>query len=461
MPPIDTSDSSPEVREDDLCFQAGGETSNANEYTVRLDARSGAKLGIEIASQGSQSLIVGWMIRGLMEEWNASNPNEIPVGFGSIINEVNGIRDSAVAMVLEMQKRQQLIIKVQMPCPEDLQKPLAMEEFLTRRLTMTERMRYVEARERWRALEESACAIRTVSTTRSEHAEETWEAASWWSFRQLATEGEHFYLDGYGYQVKDLSTWRVSPQENGPRIQLVLDVHHRHAGHTWYLLECTLEPAPGYAPGRVSRAEWPAPRRLLQLRLDLHDRVKQSLGEDYRRVFGAAPFAKLGGLPGTTARLKAWLAALSDGMNNGALKPSLVALTLGFLQAPLPQDFFGEPTEAGVRMESAGELDSQWGGDSAAGSSCVSETAGGTTAASLGHQFSGTGSLVSGEFVTLGPVAEEQVEAGPVFMCPSAGRPTFMGDFAWAKPPYDETSVIADERPELESNMAAFSPRVV
>merc|ERR1711972_393479 len=83
--------------------------------------------------------------------------------------------------------------------------------------------------------------------------------------------------------------------------------------------------------------EWHAPRRLTQLRVDLHDRVKALMAADYSKLFGNVHFAKYGAPPGTTGRPTAWLDKLADLINNGKATPIIAALTLAFLQAPLPE----------------------------------------------------------------------------------------------------------------------------
>ena len=45
----------------------------------------------------------------------------------------------------------------------------------------------------------------------------------------------------------------------------------------------------------------------LQLREELHDMVKEELGKEYATVFAQAPFAKRGGLAGTTGLSWAFL----------------------------------------------------------------------------------------------------------------------------------------------------------
>jgi len=107
--------------------------------------------------------------------------------------------------------------------------------------------------------------------------------------------------------------------------------HIEVKGRTFYLVRCVLR-----IPDR-SPLEWDAPRRLLDLREQLHGPVKDSLDKVYKWHFGGAPFAPRGGLPGTTSRLQCWLCALADCINKNQAPPKLVALVLNFLQAPDPE----------------------------------------------------------------------------------------------------------------------------
>lgn len=150
------------------------------------------------------------------------------------------------------------------------------------------------------------------------------------------------YLTRYGYCVTDASAWSCPPNarsERGPGPSLELEVrgHEECDGHTWYVLECSLG-----APAPARRLRWEARRRLVQLREQLHDRVKSALaGPAYEQSFAGAPFAHKGGVRGTTARLQGWCAALANGINTGACPPSVAWLTLQFLEAPEPPSLTG------------------------------------------------------------------------------------------------------------------------
>jgi hypothetical protein len=80
--------------------------------------------------------------------------------------------------------------------------------------------------------------------------------------------------------------------------------------------------------------KWKCRKRLFSIREDLHDPIKEALGPVYVARFEETPFAKYGGLPGTTARLKDWFRTLAEMINAGFVAPDLVSLVLCYLCAP-------------------------------------------------------------------------------------------------------------------------------
>jgi len=142
------------------------------------------------------------------------------------------------------------------------------------------------------------------------------------------------FLAAHGFPALDDSRWLPGPGGDAPaplRPKLAVTVrgHEEAKGHTWYLLDCSLQ-------GMSSEAlNWQVSKRLEQLRDDLHDRLKTDMGQGYAERFASAPFAHKGGLPGTTARLQSWFEVLVTFVNGeAACSPSLVAVLLGFLDAP-------------------------------------------------------------------------------------------------------------------------------
>mmetsp|Transcript_30211 Transcript_30211/g.54839 ORF Transcript_30211/g.54839 Transcript_30211/m.54839 type:complete len:217 (+) Transcript_30211:104-754(+) len=142
------------------------------------------------------------------------------------------------------------------------------------------------------------------------------------------------YLERYLYAPMDDGRWQIppGPKGSGPRLTIWVNGHREIDHHTFYSVQCSL-----ILCGSLL-VEWEAPRRLLQIRECLHDPLKKNLGlQNYYRQFSKAPFARRGGLWGTTARLKAWFAALTQALNKGAFSPGEVAFVLQFLDTPAPE----------------------------------------------------------------------------------------------------------------------------
>merc|ERR1712008_136288 len=93
---------------------------------------------------------------------------------------------------------------------------------------------------------------------------------------------------------------------------------------------------------------WVVERRLAHIRALLHDPVKRELGKEYDFHFRGAHFAHHGGPPGTTARMEAWLGALSRAIHAGELSPALVASILRFLEAPRLDEDAGQAISQGA-----------------------------------------------------------------------------------------------------------------
>lgn len=175
---------------------------------------------------------------------------------------------------------------------------------------------------------------------------EQWHEASKWK-PIPPTDGAQIVkmLTEYGYQVQSGKVW--GPAGSDPQLRLSVSEHKEKAEHTWYIVKCSLQQA-----DTASTVNWEAPRRLDQIRGSLHDNVKFDMDENgshensaYSSAFGATPFAHPGGMPGTTNRLNEWLASLAKAINGRAATPYVVALTLQFCQAPVPNQTDAPPTE--------------------------------------------------------------------------------------------------------------------
>mmetsp|Transcript_70985 Transcript_70985/g.140962 ORF Transcript_70985/g.140962 Transcript_70985/m.140962 type:complete len:251 (-) Transcript_70985:57-809(-) len=128
-----------------------------------------------------------------------------------------------------------------------------------------------------------------------------------------------------------------------PTLKIEVNGHEEEDGHTWYNVSASLsrivdEAIQVAAPANDgTELAWSARRRLCDLREELHDRVKDMLGPDYATHFDETPFARHGGPPGTTARLRDWLTTLASCANRGALEPRVLAYVLRCLEAPVPE----------------------------------------------------------------------------------------------------------------------------
>lgn len=150
------------------------------------------------------------------------------------------------------------------------------------------------------------------------------------------------YLERYGYSATSAENWQMPPtaesaaevaaERGWPQLTIQVSGHSEVDGHTWYTIGCSL------TLSGAGRMNWSVLRRLSQLREALHSEVKVMLGRDYEKHFTDAPFAKKGGLPGTTARLNTWCGALATCINTGSAPPTVVANSLRFFEAPVPDD---------------------------------------------------------------------------------------------------------------------------
>lgn len=175
---------------------------------------------------------------------------------------------------------------------------------------------------------------------------------------RAAAEEPRQYLWRFGFGRAEFSN---------PRLEIAVDGHKEDEGHTWYIINSTLhhgvaetknqgeDSTSNGGKGAVSSEsgavsieseaangpddiQWTCRRRLCDLREELHDRVKELMGPAYSAYFDDTPFARHGGLPGTTARLRSWLTTLAECANTGALNSDIQAFVLRFLEAPVPED---------------------------------------------------------------------------------------------------------------------------
>lgn len=196
--------------------------------------------------------------------------------------------------------------------------------------------------------EEMRSAITKISRKSGPHEESVWFSAADWQMQDCEKPASPLwiraYLGTFGYALHGpkADQW-VADQEAGegafPQLELTLkeEAHEEHAGHTWYLIDCTLIGGGTARLGESGALSWVAPRRLAQLRDSLHDPVKAVLGDAYADIFADAPFASRGGFGGTTAKLQRWLPTLAGMINDKQLSPANVAMVLMFFLGPPPK----------------------------------------------------------------------------------------------------------------------------
>eukprot|EP00929_Paragymnodinium_shiwhaense_P073488 TRINITY_DN37461_c0_g1_i1.p1 TRINITY_DN37461_c0_g1~~TRINITY_DN37461_c0_g1_i1.p1 ORF type:complete len:219 (+),score=47.27 TRINITY_DN37461_c0_g1_i1:61-717(+) len=120
--------------------------------------------------------------------------------------------------------------------------------------------------------------------------------------------------------------------EGRRQLQLEMLGHQEEHRCTYYEIRCTLR-----GTGERQGIEWQCKKRLCEIREELYDLVYSGMGPaDYQSAFAETPFARRGGLPGTTARLTLWLETLATHINLGFLQAELAILLLA-LSAPLPE----------------------------------------------------------------------------------------------------------------------------
>lgn len=211
--------------------------------------------------------------------------------------------------------------------------------------TMAQKMRFFEAMENWKAMEDASESIQKLSWKTGPHDEAVWDHASCWALVVMQT-GHTSFLQSLGYRTVSDDKWHKAPMDGGPALKFSLTKSESHAYHNWYLVDCELL---GSAINGGQMVKWRSPRRLCQLRWDLHDRVKTWMGESYSLHFSRTPFAKTGGPPGTMARLSAWLETLSNVLNNGTAMPRTVSLALRFFQVPFIEGLDVDPRDVDAR----------------------------------------------------------------------------------------------------------------
>jgi len=141
------------------------------------------------------------------------------------------------------------------------------------------------------------------------------------------------YLAPYGYVADGPQKWQALPEScpGCPVLTLMAEGHSKVEGHTLYKVRCRIE-------GGQGLISWHVTRRLSQIRQGVYQPVFAALCDDYAKLFSQTPFARHGGLRGTTTRLTKWLANLARCVNQGKVHPELLASILVFFEAPTLPD---------------------------------------------------------------------------------------------------------------------------
>eukprot|EP00931_Biecheleriopsis_adriatica_P111213 TRINITY_DN85577_c0_g1_i1.p1 TRINITY_DN85577_c0_g1~~TRINITY_DN85577_c0_g1_i1.p1 ORF type:complete len:285 (+),score=51.02 TRINITY_DN85577_c0_g1_i1:25-855(+) len=171
--------------------------------------------------------------------------------------------------------------------------------------------------------------------------------------RRATTDDSERYLWRFGFG-------RGPP---APELRISMAGHEEVLGHTMYAISCSLRRPPKEEGEAARIAEWSCQKRLCDLREELHCRIKAEMGSAYAAYFESTPFARHGGVPGTTDRLRSWFGTLAACVNSSQLTGDSLAFLLRFLKAPVPEDSEAEllvragrcvvctlPTEAGDRL---------------------------------------------------------------------------------------------------------------
>lgn len=291
------------------------------EFQAILRPIFGCKLGFTVMRFGQGLMVTAVHERGVVASWNEVHPMR-SVEERDLIVEINGAAEY-LNMIHHLRCSPVLVMKIHRQEPLK-SKPLPQRAQFDPR--SGKESRSIEVME-------SNLALRSVTEGAGPHSDEVWRAAAVCAVEHFVQQ-EVFFLGLYGYKVLTNKMW--SPLSMGslkPTLGINVCQHIEQAGHTWYILECEIMAITD--PPETLR--WEAPRRLSQLRGELHDRIKFSMEmNEYRAIFDDTPFAHSGGPSGTTARLCNWLRRLIAAINKTEVSPAIAGLTLTFLHAPLP-----------------------------------------------------------------------------------------------------------------------------
>eukprot|EP00408_Alexandrium_pacificum_P064177 CAMPEP_0171157268 /NCGR_PEP_ID=MMETSP0790-20130122/1881_1 /TAXON_ID=2925 /ORGANISM="Alexandrium catenella, Strain OF101" /LENGTH=118 /DNA_ID=CAMNT_0011621619 /DNA_START=9 /DNA_END=362 /DNA_ORIENTATION=+ len=107
---------------------------------------------------------------------------------------------------------------------------------------MAQKMRFCEAMENWKAMENASCAIQELSRSSGPHKDSIWDSAASWSL-VIVQSGHTPFLQSFGFDAVNDQQWRTAPMDGGPVVKFTLTERESHAYHSWYLVDCELSNA--------------------------------------------------------------------------------------------------------------------------------------------------------------------------------------------------------------------------
>eukprot|EP00439_Symbiodinium_sp_Y106_P022781 s2332_g2.t2 len=309
-------------------------------FQVVLRPITGCKLGLAVMEFGRKLLVAVVHPKGVVSTWNATYP-DLSIEERDLLVQVNHATEY-FGMVQQLRFSQVLLLKLQ-----------RQESIKSRPIPMRAKWEPRAGTGESSSDLDSSLALRAVTESLGPHSPSTWKSAASCIVEHFLHQ-EHLFLGFYGYRILTNRTWADCPVAGQtPILSLTVMQHIEQAGHTWYVVSCELMLFNAGERDLCSHScalhvgtlacmiddvlKWEAPRRLAQLRADLHDRVKFSMEpKEYKALFEEAPFAHAGGPSGTTLRLSNWLSALAASINKLSVTPAVASFTLTFLHAPLP-----------------------------------------------------------------------------------------------------------------------------
>ncbi|CAE7561910.1 unnamed protein product [Symbiodinium natans] len=249
-------------------------------FEVVLRPVPGCKLGVRVMEFGHKLLVASVHAKGVVSSWNVSHP-DLSIEERDLLVQVNHATEY-FDMVQQLRFSQVLLLKLQ-------RQESIKSQILPVRATWEPRTGTGQSASDL----DANLALRAVTDSLGPHSPSVWKSAAGCIVEHFVQQ-ERLFLELYGYRVLTNRTWADAPiAGQTPILNLKTAQHIEQAGYTWYIISCELVL---FKAGMRDVLKWEAPRRLAQLRGDLHDRVKYSMElTEYKALFEEAPFAHAGG----------------------------------------------------------------------------------------------------------------------------------------------------------------------